>query len=133
MAAPRFVVLVDHGSRSPEANRNLEAVAALLRRRAAEIRVVVAHMELAPPSLAEAIATCARGGAAEVVVYPFFLAPGRHSRDDIPRLLRDAAADHPDLVVRLAEPFGAHEKLVDVVLERIAEARPLGPQPDSPP
>ena len=82
-------------------------------------------MELAPPSLADAIATCAEGGAREIVVYPFFLAPGRHSRRDIPRLLREIAAAHPGLSLRLAEPFGVHDKLVDVVLERIAAARPL--------
>jgi len=116
-------VLVDHGSRSTAANHNLEAIAALLADRTAGTPVSIAHMELAPPSLADAIAACAHSGAEEVIVYPFFLAPGRHSRDDIPHLLREIAGSHPDLTLRLAEPFGVHEKLVDVVLERIEEAQ----------
>ncbi|MEJ2133239.1 MAG: CbiX/SirB N-terminal domain-containing protein, partial [Gammaproteobacteria bacterium] len=106
----RAIVLVDHGSRSAAANQNLAAIAARLERRCHGTRVETAHMELAPPSLADAIATCAEGGAREIVVYPFFLAPGRHSRQDIPRLLREVAAAYPDLSLRLAEPLGVHEK-----------------------
>lgn len=121
----RAIVLVDHGSRSAAANQNLAAIAARLERRCDGTRVQIAHMELAPPSLADAIATCAETGAREVVVYPFFLAPGRHSREDIPRLLREIAASHPDLKLWLAEPFGVHDKLVDVVMERVAQAQAL--------
>jgi sirohydrochlorin ferrochelatase len=82
--------------------------------------VELAHLELAEPSIAQAIDTCAAGGAEEIVVHPFFLAPGQHTRVDIPRWVEEAARRHPGLRVRVSEPLGLHEKLVDVVLERIA-------------
>jgi sirohydrochlorin ferrochelatase len=118
----RAVVLVDHGSREDDANAVLEAVADLVRRRLPGTLVRVAHMELAPPALAEALDACVREGAREVVVQPFFLAPGRHGAGDVPRLACEAAERHRGVSVRVAAPLGAHPGVVDAVLGRLAEA-----------
>lgn len=115
----RAILLVDHGSRRAEANAQLEAVAALLRARVPDRIVEVAHLEIAPPGIAEGIEACVAAGASEIVVHPFLLSPGRHSREDIPRLALAAARHHPDVRVRVTAPLGVHEKLVDVILERV--------------
>lgn len=115
------ILLVDHGSRRPEANAQLEAMAALLRAREPERIVHVAHMELAPPTVAEGIAACVADGAQEVVVHPYLLTPGRHSQEDIPALAAAAARDHPGVSVRVSAPLGVHERLVDVILARVDE------------
>ncbi len=120
----RAILLVDHGSRRPEANALLDGVAELLRARAPERLVQVAHMELAEPDIEAGIDTCAAAGAEEIVVHPFFLGPGRHTTDDIPRLVSAAAGRHPKIRVRISEPLGAHPKLVEVILERVEEAKP---------
>lgn len=116
------IVLVDHGSREATANAVVEDVAAALRARLGGRIVEVAHLELAAPGLAEAIARCARAGAREVVVQPFFLAPGRHSARDVPRLAAEAADRHPGVSIRVAEPLGAHPALVEAVLDRVSES-----------
>ena len=36
-------------------------------------------------------------GAKAVVCHPFFLSPGRHATEDIPRMLADAAAKYPEV------------------------------------
>jgi len=56
------------------------------------------------------------------VVHPYFLAPGNHSAVDVPVLARRAAERHPGVTVRVTPPLGLHEKIVDVVLERLGEA-----------
>ena len=119
MSSEPAILLVDHGSRRAEANEQLESIAQQLRDRDPERIVCVAHMEIASPTIAEGIAACVEAGAREIVVHPYLLAPGRHSREDIPALAAEAAADHPGVTVRVSEPLGVHEKLVDVVLERI--------------
>jgi sirohydrochlorin ferrochelatase len=118
----RAVLLVDHGSRRDEANAVLEALAERLRARVPGRVVCIAHMELSPPDVAAGLAECAAAGAEEVVVIPYFLGPGRHTSRDIPRLVAEAAAAHPALRICIGEPLGVHDKLVDVILERIEQA-----------
>ncbi len=119
--AKAAILLVDHGSRRAEANDQLEAIARLLRARDPERVVHVAHMEIAPPDIAAGIAACVADGAREVVVHPYLLAPGRHSQEDIPAQAAAAAERHPGVRVRVSPPLGIHEKLIDVVLERVNE------------
>jgi sirohydrochlorin ferrochelatase len=118
----RAILLVDHGSRRKEANAVLEAVAERVRQRSPGCIVEVAHMDLATPDIAQGILACVRGGASEIVVHPYFLGPGVHTQRDIPLAVESAAARHPGLRVVISEPLGVHEKLVDVVLERVENA-----------
>lgn len=83
-----------------------------------DVRVVEAHMELAPPTIAEGLATLAQEGIHEVRVVPYFLGPGRHATKDIPAMVADAAAQHPNLSVTVAPPLGVHANLARVVLDR---------------
>jgi sirohydrochlorin ferrochelatase len=116
------VVLVDHGSRERAANAQLARIARALRRRLAGRRVAVAHLSLVAPGVAEAVAACVARGAREVVVVPYFLAPGRHATRDVPRLAREAAARHPGVRVRVAAALGVHSGLVDAVCDRVRSA-----------
>ena len=127
--------MVDHGSRAAEANAVLDVLAGELAVRDPSSMVRVAHMELASPTIDEALAELVSHGVDEVVVYPHFLAPGRHSRLDIPALLARAAEPYATLRLRLAEPLGTHPGLVDLMLERIAEAEalPVEHPPEKPP
>jgi sirohydrochlorin ferrochelatase len=117
----RAILLVDHGSRRAEANAQLERIAERVRQRVPDRLVEVAHMELAEPTVGGAIDACAAEGADEIVVHPFFLGPGRHTTDDIPELVAEAAARHPDLRVRVSAPLGEHPALVDAILARVGE------------
>ena len=118
----RAILLVDHGSQLPEANRVLDRIADAVRARLPGAIVEVAHMELAEPSLAAGLARCAERGASEVVVCPYFLGPGRHTSRDIPQLVAQACAAHPALRVRVAAPLGFDERIVDVLLARVDAA-----------
>jgi sirohydrochlorin ferrochelatase len=115
---PIALLLVDHGSRQAEANQALEETAALIRARRPDLIVRIAHMELAPPTVAEGFAQCVADGATEVIVHPYMLAAGRHATQDIPRLVAAAAASHPAIISRVTEPLGVHGKLAEIVLQR---------------
>lgn len=100
----------------------LERVAEAVRRRLPDRLVYVAHMELATPDIRAAVDACAAAGVDEVVVHPYFLVPGRHASRDIPRLAREAASRHPGLRMRVSEPLGIHEGLVQTVVDRVRDA-----------
>ena len=120
-ALPPAILLVDHGSRRPEANEQLEEIARLVRERDPGRVVVAAHMEIAEPSIGAGVDACVDAGAREIVVHPYLLAPGRHSSEDIPKLAAEAAGRHPGVTIRVSEPLGIHDKLIDVVLERVRD------------
>ncbi len=115
------LILVDHGSRRAEANEHLETIAARVQRTFPGT-VFAAHMEIAKPSLADAVARALSEGAEDIVVVPFFLSPGRHVTGDIPRLVEEARASHPGTRIRLAAHLGDSEHLSNLVLERAANA-----------
>lgn len=117
------IVLVDHGSRRVEANDMLRDVARLVREAAPGAHVEIAHMELAPPSIADALRACVEAGATDITVHPYLLAPGRHSTEDIPRLTAEAASEHPGLRFRVTEPLGLDARIAAVILARVEEAR----------
>lgn len=126
------LLLIDHGSRVPEANLALPELGALVRaalaeRAAAErataetpvapMAVECAHMELAAPSIDDAVRSLKDAGADEIVAVPCMLTPGRHATEDIPRLVAEAAERH-GLAHRVTPPLGVHRLLAELVLVR---------------
>ncbi len=115
------LILVDHGSAVAEANAVVEAAAAIVRDERF-VAVLAAHMELAPPTLADAFAGAVAAGAERIVVVPFFLGPGRHSRSDIPRLAAQASLANGGVTYVVAEPLGPDPALAALALARAEQA-----------
>lgn len=114
------VIVVDHGSRRGASNELLlDVVKSFIDATQTPI-VEPAHMELAEPSIATAFARCVQRGATTVVVFPYFLLPGRHWNEDIPRLAAAAAKNHPGVRYLVTAPFGLHPLMAEVMQQRIA-------------
>lgn len=115
----RGLLIVDHGSRSAEANDRLAAFA----RRIAEARpdwlVEHAHMELAQPDFATGIERLVARGARTIFVHLHFLGTGFHVRESLPRLAEDMRARHPEIEIELSRPLGDDPRLVEIVLEQM--------------
>jgi sirohydrochlorin ferrochelatase len=123
-ASPKTaLVLVDHGSRSDAANASLEVVARDVAALAGDrfVAILPAHMEIAPPSVADAFDAAVAAGAEVVVVVLYFLAPGRHSEGDVPRLAAEAAARHPGLRYTVTRSLGPDRALSTLALARATE------------
>lgn len=116
------IILIDHGSKRASANEMLNDVVRVFREVSGASIVEAAHMELAEPTLADAFAACVEQGATEIVIHPYFLAPGRHSTEDIPRMAEEAAALYPLTPYRVTEPLGIDPRMSEVIALRIREA-----------
>jgi sirohydrochlorin ferrochelatase len=122
------ILIVDHGSQRAEANDMLKCMSNLIQTMAGpDVVVRYAHMELADPTVAAGFASCVRGGATDVTVFPYMLSPGRHSTTDIPRRVRDAAREFPQVSFNVTPAFGVNEKLAEVVLDRAGVAAVYDP------
>ncbi len=115
----RALLLVDHGSRREEANAVLVQVAEIIRSQSDFGVVHYAHMEIAEPTIAQGFDACVADGAQEVIVHPYFLAPGDHYNETVPRLVAEVAARYPKVRWTITEPLGIHPKLCEIVLERV--------------
>jgi sirohydrochlorin ferrochelatase len=116
------VILVDHGSRREESNRLLLEVVRQFAEASGLPIVEPAHMELAEPTIAAAFARCVERGAKTVVVFPYFLLPGRHWHEDIPRLAAEAAAAHSGVKYLVTDPIGLHPLMFEIIQDRIAQS-----------
>ena len=119
VAGVRGIVLIDHGSREPAANAQLEELAEQIAARLPGSLVRAAHMELAEPTLSDALNALVAEGVSEIAIHPFFVAPGRHVGEDIPRLVAEAQQAYPDVVLRITEPLGLHPCVIDAVVARL--------------
>src|SRR5215216_251126 len=118
----RGVLVVGHGSRREEANRDVREAARRIGGRGGFPLVEAAFLEIAQPDIAEGFARLVGRGARHVVVHPYFLSPGRHTRGDIPVEVRAAAGRHAGVTYQITEPLNAHRLVIDASVERIREA-----------
>lgn len=121
METVNAVVLVAHGSRASEANRAHVDLAERLDARIGPT-VIGAFMELAEPSIGDAVRRAADSGATTVAVLPYFLHPGRHQQKDIPELVAEAADTRPGVDVRVVDHFGADPAVLDLLAAQVEAA-----------
>lgn len=83
--------------------------------------VEAAHMELSEPSISTAFRKCVDQGANKIICHPFFLSKGRHVQEDIPEMMRAAAAEHSgvQLEYSITEPLGVQEKILELIHQSI--------------
>ncbi|MSX00064.1 MAG: hypothetical protein F2518_05595 [Actinobacteria bacterium] len=135
--APRIVLLVAHGSRNPlaavehaqlcekvqaESNEAQSIQAQALPQAGLEpqpIQVRPAYLELAEPSIADAIDTAVEQGAVHIRLLPHFLNSGNHVMRDLPEAVAEAERKHPGVSIELAEHLGADAGLVSLLTTRV--------------
>lgn len=118
---PRSIILFAHGSRDPLWRQPLDAVAARIRERSPDAKVACAFLELEEPGLLAAGAALVAGGARSITVVPMFLGTGKHVRDDLPVLLAQLRAAHPDLQVHLQPSVGENAAVIDLLARMAVE------------
>ncbi|EIV94194.1 sirohydrochlorin chelatase [Frankia sp. QA3] len=136
----RGLLVIGHGSRRDEANATVRELA---RRLATEPRqdtdgcagrpphsggpagprpwgaVEAAFLEVSRPDIDEGYDNLADAGCTEIVVYPFFLFGGNHTRRDLPAALEEARGRHPTTRWILSEPLGLHACVIEAVRARL--------------
>ena len=111
------IILFAHGSRDPQWAGPFERIASILSKK---FLVAVAYLELMRPTLDEAVAALAAAGAKSIRIVPLFLGQGGHVKEDLPRMVANAAAARPALRLVLEEPIGEQPAVIEAIAEAIA-------------
>lgn len=118
MPAPTLVA-VAHGSRDPRSAATVAALMEQVRAARPEMPARLAFLDLNAPSVGQVLDTVAAAGETRAVVVPLLLGSAFHARVDLPGLLAEAAARHPRLQVIQADVFGADQRLISVLHNRV--------------
>ncbi len=123
MKARHVLLLVAHGSRREASNQEVRELTDRLAQRIGGDYdgVDCAFLELAPPSIPEAIDQAVAQGSVRITVLPYFLVAGRHVAADIPGIVELKQRQHPDVAIDTAKYLGQAEEVLDL-LEAIARS-----------
>lgn len=122
------LVLIAHGSRRQASNQEVTNLALGLKKSAGKHYQIVeaGFLEIAKPSIPEAIESCIESGATSVIVVPYFLAAGRHVAEDIPQIVRPVGERHPHVSIRISEHIGMSNSMPRLILDSASsQARPV--------
>lgn len=115
------IVIMDHGSRRPEASITLRQLCQRYKSKFQYSIVEPAHMEIAEPNFAQACKTCIDQGATEILCHPYFLSQGRHVHEDIPKIIQDTQLLYPNIPISMTPPLGGNEDIIDIIQTTISK------------
>jgi len=115
------LIIFAHGSRIESANESVRAVARQLAEMGPFGNIEPAFLELGQPDLPGAAGRLIQQGVRKIIVIPYFLTLGIHLERDLPQLVAELSAAHPDVEFRVTPPLDGHPALLQILLDRSKE------------
>ncbi|RKX61178.1 MAG: hypothetical protein DRP29_01135 [Thermodesulfobacteriota bacterium] len=120
------IVIVAHGSPRESANKLsalINLLAKILNKSLEDIRLC--FLQFAKPSLEDVLNELISCSPETIIVHPLFLSDGYHVTYDIPNIIKKFKEKYPKIEILYTKPLGIHEKLAEVIKDRIEEIKPL--------
>lgn len=122
MSADYAIVVAGHGSRDPDGVREFEQLVALMRERVGSRRLDYGYLELARPTMAEAVQASIAAGSQRIVVVPALLLAATHAKNDMPGELLMLQQEFPHVALHFGAALDLHPLLLRLAQQRIVEA-----------
>ncbi|MGH3792643.1 MAG: sirohydrochlorin chelatase, partial [Pseudonocardiaceae bacterium] len=116
------MLVVGHGSRDADGVDQFWALATTIRAVAGELLTGFGFIELAAPTVDEAIDDLVAHGATEIVSVPMVLLAAGHLKNDGPAALARARTRHPGVQFFLARDLGIEPHVLEIAADRIRDA-----------
>ncbi len=121
-------ILLAHGSRNPQWKQPFEHLLDLAKMHASHLQWELAYMELAQPSLSEAVQQLMQQNSLHCIcILPVFMATGEHLIKDIPAILEPLQEEYPKTQFKLFPALGesalVQEAFVTAAIEQIDNAK----------
>lgn len=121
----RGLLLVGHGTRYRLGQDEFLATVRQIAERLPDWLVQPGFLELAVPTLDEAVERLVESGATDCVVTPLLLFAAGHAKRDVPELIDSARQRFPHVNFQQAGHLGCEPRLLSLSLRRFREARRL--------
>jgi len=118
---PKALLLVAHGSKKASASNELASLTEKVRRQLPGVEVEAGWLELARPTVADALGRLAGRGHSSVVAVPLMLVHGHHTTLDIPAEL-EAACARLGVEVLYTKCLGSRTEVLELLAARAESA-----------
>jgi sirohydrochlorin ferrochelatase len=121
MTAPSLVLL-GYGSNDPRVPQVSHGIRDALLEIRPELDVHVAFLDHCPPTGSQVVNKLVKHGVTEVVFVPLLLSDAFHGHAEVPALIAQVQAAHPELHVLASRPIGPEAQLLAVIDRRLRDA-----------
>ena len=111
----KALVLFAHGARDPRWAQPFQKLQQRAQAQLPEAEVVLAFLELMEPRLPAVVTELAGKGVEQVSVVPVFLGQGGHVLRDLPPMVDELRAAHPQLQLHVSEAVGESPAVLDAI------------------
>jgi len=112
----KSVLLISHGSHSPETKKEVENVVEALKEKSTIPIFEYAFLEIEKPSIPDGIERCVERGATQITILLNFLNSGKHVDFDIPNIIRTAKEKYPQIQFKITKPLLHHNDIIDIFI-----------------
>lgn len=116
----KHIILFAHGARDPEWARPVQAMRDRVAALSPQTPVTLAFLEFMQPGLVESVEALASRGATNVLVVPVFLAQGGHLKRELPEMVAQLRARHPQLRIDVQPAIGEQPAVIEAIAGSIA-------------
>jgi sirohydrochlorin cobaltochelatase len=109
------IILFAHGARDPEWAAPFDNIKRRLQAERPGVQVELAFQDFMSPTLDEAVARSAANGAKRMVLVPLFMAQGGHLKQDLPRLVAQIRAQHPQIELKVTAAIGDSPEILQAI------------------
>ena len=117
----RALLLIDRGSREPEAKEELSQLCNMIMEKSKYVYVDHCFLEVIPPYIEEGINTCISNNVDSITVMPYFLYPGMKLKDSVKKTAK--ICYDKKIKVIIAKPLSYHTTLNSLIRDRISIAK----------
>lgn len=121
----RSLLVIDRGSREPEARDELDAICSGAKRRGGYDHASYCFLEVEPPYIDEGIDGALAASPGTLTIVPYFLYPGRKSKAAVTGAMKRQAGEAATRFV-VSRAMSMHPAMADIVRSRISAALEAG-------
>lgn len=114
------VLLVAHGSREVSAKEEFSRLVHMLRPMLGDCILESAFLQFSPKTIYRSLEALDTLGVDEVILIPYFLFEGTHSREHIPLQVAEFLKSHSHMRVEIGGVLGADGDLAHILFKRIS-------------
>ncbi len=113
----KALILFAHGARAASWAAPFERLRDIVAAREPAVDVSLAFLELMSPRLPERAAALVAQGVTDITLVPVFLGQGGHVLRDLPVMIDEVRAAHPQLAVRVVEAAGENAAVLQAIAD----------------